>query len=189
MFRRSSGKNLRKKEMKILIDDLTSEPLRIRRDIPSDAYAGEFVLIEPAGIDIEVVKSGRKVFTGGSVRTRVQLACSRCLAKFAFEVEAEHFLEYRPREDRCGEENIRLKKDELAVAYYSEPVINLYDDIRQTIHLAIPFKPVCSEDCGGLCPSCGKDLNEGDCGCRDLRVNPVFEKLRELKGPRSGEEP
>lgn len=173
--------------MKILIDDLTAEPLHIRKDIPPGVYAGEFVLLEPVGIDIKVAKSGRKVYTGGSVRTRVQLVCSRCLARFAFEVEAEHFLEYHPGEHHGGEENVRLKKDELSVAYYFEPVINLYDDVRQTIHLEIPFKPVCSRDCRGICPSCGADLNAGDCGCRDSRINPAFEKLKRLKGLQTGE--
>lgn len=166
--------------MKILIDDLTSEPLRIRRDISPGTYGGELVLIGPVGIDIKIVKSGERVKTGGRVKTAAELVCSRCLKKFPFSVETEYALEYHPARECAEEVNVRLKKDELSALYYTEPVINLDEDVRQTIHLAIPLKPVCGENCPGLCPSCGADLNMEDCGCTDSAADPRFEKLKQL---------
>lgn len=167
--------------MKIPIDDLTAKPLHIRKDIPSGYYGDELVLLEPAGIDIELVKSGEKVEVSGSVSTAVELTCSRCLQKFRFAVEARHELRYLPSREREEEENVRLKRDELSVIYYTDPVINLYEDIRQTVHLVIPFKPVCSDDCRGLCPSCGADLNKAGCGCGSSGENPQFAKLKQLR--------
>ncbi len=166
--------------MKILIDDLTSEPLRIRKDISPGSYGGELVLIEPVGIDIKIMKSGERVKTGGRVKTAAELVCSRCLKKFPFSVETEYALEYHPARECAEEVNIRLKKDELSAVYYTEPVINLDEDVRQTIHLAIPLKPVCGENCPGLCPSCGADINMEDCGCTDSVEDPRFEKLKLL---------
>ncbi len=167
--------------MKILIDDLTSQPLHIRRDIPAGYYGEEIVLLEPAGIDIEIVKSGEKVEISGGVSAAAELVCSRCLGKFRFEIEARHDLCYLPSRERGEEENVRLNREELSVIYYTEPVINLYEDIRQTMHIVIPFKPVCSKDCRGLCPSCGADLNKTACGCKSSGENLQFAKLKQLR--------
>lgn len=168
--------------MKILIDDITSKPLHVAREISPEEYGPELVLLKKAKIDLEIMKKGRKASISGSVRARVELTCSRCLEKFPFDVEAEHALEYRPGEECADEENVRLRKDELSVIYYSEPVISLYEDIRQTIHLGLPLKPVCSAGCRGLCPSCGANLNSAECGCEERAVDPRFEQLKRLKG-------
>ncbi|MBR5922574.1 MAG: DUF177 domain-containing protein [Clostridia bacterium] len=61
--------------------------------------------------------------------------------------------------------DMRLEVDELV---YSEVILNL------------PTKHLCKEDCKGLCPKCGKNLNKGDCGCDLSEPDPRFEKLREL---------
>ncbi len=167
--------------MKILIDDLTSQPLRIRKDIPSRCCGEELVLLGPAAVDIELAKSGEKVEASGSVSARAELVCSRCLERFEFAIEAEHSIRYLPERERGEEEKVRLNRDELSVVYYTEPVINLYEDIRQTMHLVIPLKPVCSTDCRGLCPSCGVDLNKGGCGCGSSEENPQFAKLKQLR--------
>jgi uncharacterized protein len=164
--------------MKIIIDDLTLKPLIIRRVLSADDFGGDVVLLEDVGVDIEVLKSGPRVKISGRVSTKAELVCSRCLESFGFGVDAEYELLYLPAGDCFEEENARLKKDELSVIYYTEPVINLYDDIRQTIHLSIPFKPVCSESCLGLCPSCGVNLNLESCGCERAAVNPQFECLK-----------
>lgn len=167
--------------MKIPIDDLTQQPLHIRRALPAGYYGEELVLLGPAGIDVEIVKSGEKVEVSGSVSARAELVCSRCLEKFQFAIEARHDLCYLPSHECGEEENARLNRDELSVIYYTEPVINLYEDIRQTMHLVIPFKPVCSKDCRGLCPSCGADLNETACGCGSSEENLQFAKLKQLR--------
>jgi uncharacterized protein len=167
--------------MKIIIDDLTSEPLHLAEEIPKETYSGEFELLENVRFDIQIFKSGIKVKISGHVSASVALTCSRCLKKFPFRIETSHTLQYQPSFDMDEEENVRLRKDELSIIYYTEPVINLYEDIRQTILLAIPLKPVCSENCRGICPSCGANLNFEKCSCGAHAYNPQFEKLKQLK--------
>ena len=53
-----------------------------------------------------------------------------------------------------------------AARYYSEEYIDLSEDIRESFLLEIPTRVLCSEKCEGLCPQCGKNLNEGKCDCR-----------------------
>ncbi len=73
--------------------------------------------------------------------------------------------------------------DDLNVVYLSsdENNIVLDDDVRDYALLAIPMKKLCNEDCKGLCPTCGKDLNEGSCGCNNEKVSPVWLPLVKLK--------
>ncbi len=166
--------------MKILIDELTGEPLVIRKSAPVSAFGGGAALLEPVELEIEIYKSDHGVHTGGTVKTVAELVCSRCLGPFRFPVAAEHSLLYRDAGARSEEENLRLGRNDLDVVFYSEPVINLYDDIRQTIQLALPFKPVCRPGCGGLCPRCGENLNQKKCGCEVIPSSSRFGKLKQL---------
>ncbi len=166
--------------MKILIDDLTSEPLKVDRELPPDIYGKELDLLEKVRISLEVLKSGSGARIAGTVKTLARLECSRCLEKFSYSIDAEHIIEYKPASGFSGEENLRLSREDLNVILYDEPVIHLYDDVRQTVHLSIPFKPVCGEGCMGLCPGCGRNLNVEDCGCGGRGVDPRLEKLKQL---------
>jgi len=59
----------------------------------------------------------------------------------------------------------------------SDGIIDLNDFIVEFIGIAVPFKYLCSEDCRGLCPKCGKNLNEGVCSCPSKEKNPAFKIL------------
>ena len=58
--------------------------------------------------------------------------------------------------------------------------------VVEQVELSLPMKPLCREDCQGLCPQCGQDLNEGRCGCVRERVDPRWAALAMLKEPRNG---
>ena len=59
--------------------------------------------------------------------------------------------------------------------------IDLAKDIRDYAILAVPMKKLCSEDCKGLCPKCGKNLNDGTCDCHEEKMDPRWEPLQKLK--------
>jgi len=165
--------------MKISIDELTLQPSRIRKDLPVGAYGEEIILLEPVRIRVNLQKSGEKVYVHGSVETAVELTCCRCLERFSYGIDTDIDLVYQPAE-HSEEQNEQLGRDDLKTIKYSEPVLDLDDDARQAIHLAVPFKPLCRDGCQGLCPGCGRNLNSGSCGCMDRALNSQFAELKKL---------
>jgi len=67
------------------------------------------------------------------------------------------------------------------VVLYDEPVLPFDDIVREQVLMAIPMKPLCREECRGLCPECGADWNAGDCACEKTKVDPRLEVLKGLK--------
>lgn len=93
------------------------------------------------------------------------LPCSRCLRPVVLSGESSFDLEYRPA---AADEKVRLGAegpDEPDVVYYDDDRVSFAALVQQQIFLEIPEKVLCRENCPGLCPRCGKDLNEGPCGC------------------------
>lgn len=77
-----------------------------------------------------------------------------------------------------------MKSDEYNVKYLSpdQEKIYLKEDIYEYAELSIPLKRLCKDDCKGLCPHCGKNLNEETCNCKDEKTHDVWEPLKKLKG-------
>lgn len=97
--------------------------------------------------------------------------CDRCMTPYreAHEIPVEHVLVTSlNRED--NDELILVESDE----------IDLDELVESDILLTLPMKHLCREDCKGLCMQCGKNLNEGDCGCSSKPVDPRLEALRKL---------
>lgn len=115
-------------------------------------------LAGPVAIELDFSIGSSRVLLSGQFAGRWKLECSRCLADF----EAP----YRG----VLEETYGLDEGDIDAA----------EEIRQGLFLALPPKPLCRPDCRGLCPSCGKNLNEGPCGCRLGPPSP-FEKLKNIK--------
>lgn len=107
-------------------------------------------------------------------------------------VEADGFANIVLPCDRCGKEvktEVDFFLEEVYVASgnaseedesYSGNTITLDGAVKKSILSSLPMKVLCSEDCKGLCPQCGKDLNTGECGCKTDYINPRFESLRSL---------
>lgn len=121
--------------------------------------------------------AGEVAYVGGVVTLRVRVtavyvgACDRCAAPIRREIDlpVEHVL-VESLSDEENDDFVLTKDDQL-----------LLDDlIRDDLLLSLPSKHLCREDCRGLCPQCGKDLNEGLCGCRTQAVDPRLEALKQL---------
>jgi uncharacterized protein len=122
-----------------------------------------------------------------------ELACGRCLEPYRFEetLPVRLRLRKRPEPPRRPEkarpgapaEEVELEVDasDLDVVLYDEPVVPFDDIVREQVLMAIPMKPLCREDCRGLCPECGADWNSGDCACEKIKIDPRLEVLKGLK--------
>lgn len=150
------------------IEDL---PLDCELDFSRVEFQGMFPFARPVQV------TGRLRYTAGVVTLRAQAAlefdgrCDRCAAPFRrpMVVPVEHVLVASLNDEENDDfvllENYRLPLDSL---------------VETDILLSLPTKNLCREDCRGLCPRCGKDLNDGLCGCREPAVDPRLEALRQL---------
>ncbi len=109
-------------------------------------------------------KTGESVSVRGTVTTFARLECARCLGSFDRAVRAplEVFAE-RAGSGRRGDEQT-LERDDY-MKFHDGRQLDLRDEAREALLLEVPMVPLCREDCRGLCPRCGADLNAGPCGC------------------------
>ena len=117
----------------------------------------------------------------GKVKTSLFISCARCLKEFILPISSDFeelflHIRYAP----AGEE-VELSREDMEVSFLREEVIDLKEVVEEQIWLQIPMKPLCHEGCKGLCPLCGADLNEGECGCDREIVDPRFALLKEIK--------
>jgi uncharacterized protein len=115
------------------------------------------------------------------VKTTLELSCGRCLEPFAWPVDAAFDLRYQPHSLNVGEGEREIEDDDLSTSFYENDTIDLGHLIREQVYLTLPMKPLCVQECLGLCPECGTNLNRGACSCRPAWEDPRFAALRELK--------
>jgi uncharacterized protein len=128
----------------------------------------------------------------GQMSCSVELQCCRCLEPLSVDVRENVDLIYLPqskniappRRDDSGasEDDRSLDTDELAVSFYRDHHIDLGHMIVEQIVLALPMKPLCREECRGLCPECGVNRNEASCECAPDESDPRWSALKALLG-------
>jgi uncharacterized protein len=145
---------------------------------PDDAFR----VVEPVALDFDILKDKQTFRLTGSVRTTLELPCSRCLEPFRWPVDASFDLRYQPHaEPGSGpHDEIEIEEDDLSTAFYDNDEIDLEQLMREQFLLAIPMKPLCSEACHGLCSVCGTNLNRTTCACRRDWDDPRMAALREI---------
>lgn len=104
-------------------------------------------------------------------------ACDRCVTLFRAPIAVSYQMCYVFEGEGTGQ----CDPSETQVVPAALNVIDISDDIRQTLELAVPLKKVCREGCRGLCPHCGKNLNEDTCDCAPIPADGRWDKLKELK--------
>ncbi|MFW6152111.1 MAG: YceD family protein [Verrucomicrobiota bacterium] len=110
----------------------------------------EYTSVDEVSYDLFVQEVSDRFIVKGSLWTRVKFICVRCAVEGMLNVKVSDF--------RAAKE---LEKD--------SEYVDLTQDIREAIILAFPGYPVCRSGCMGLCPQCGKNLNEGQCECEPQR--------------------
>ena len=107
--------------------------------------------------------------------------CARCLEPVPLHLEKQFDLIYRPLGSDRRADEVSISEAETEIGYYQGDGMELTDSLREQVLLAVPIKFVCSEDCKGFCPSCGKNLNEGSCGCVQKVPDPRWDALKDLR--------
>jgi uncharacterized protein len=132
--------------------------------------------------DLELYADGTHVFAAGTFKGHVRVACSRCVEPVRLDIDERVRLTFMPPEDMPAddeaEEGVELGEEDLDTFPFDGEKVDLEPFLREQLVLAVPFAPLCREDCKGLCPQCGVDLNSGTCACE----KPVDPRLAALKG-------
>ncbi len=117
----------------------------------------------------------------GKLGTKIEVLCARCLDPVVHDVDWDFDLLYRPQGvDRRGDE-VSISQAETEIGYYQGEGLLLEDALREQVLLATPVKTVCREECKGLCPSCGRNLNQEQCDCAPRAGDPRWAALAEIK--------
>jgi len=167
--------------MNLDLREFESFPAEVTVDVEADSadYGIDGIgFHEPTNVKLVIQKVKDEYYCHGEATVKVEAECSRCLEMFDLELNGE--LNFVVKTEQG--EAILSSDANLEVIYVDshEPVIELHEPIRQSLMLSIPIKPICSTECRGLCPSCGANLNEGNCDCTGKEVDERWEGLRDL---------
>ena len=141
----------------------------------------DFRLVGPVDLAGDIRKDTRKVRLTGHIRATLECDCGRCLEPFPVPVDTTFDLLFLPAATNTGDEDREVAEDDLGVSFYKDDVIDLRQLIREQFYLALPMKPLCRDDCKGLCPECGSNRNREVCSCDTAWVDPRLDALRRLK--------
>jgi len=137
-------------------------------------------LTEPAAVTGKVRLSGNEVFVNGHVETRAEVECDRCLKPVELPVSADFALEYITGAEYVSSSVAELTEAELSVSVFDGQAIDVDEVVKEQILLAVPTRMLCREDCKGICPECGMDLNLGECNCVKDDIDPRWAALKNL---------
>lgn len=144
-------------------------------------YQGATVEFErPAEMDVTVRNGARGLEAHVEADLEARLVCDRCLTAYRWPLHVAYDEVYVPAEQAAAAKAGEGGDGEIRRATYAGDVLELEEGLRQSVIMALPMKKLCREDCRGLCPRCGQNLNEGQCGCGEERVDPRMAVLRQL---------
>lgn len=118
----------------------------------------------------------------GDARAEVVLICSRCAREFVAELNGE--ADFIIRSNAHPPTDERVEEDDEEYVYYhgNDQRVDITEKVRQALILAVDMKPLCQEDCRGLCPTCGTKWNEATCSCTPVATDSRWDGLRNLLG-------
>ncbi|HEY6249956.1 MAG TPA: DUF177 domain-containing protein [Candidatus Angelobacter sp.] len=149
----------------------------IQQKLPCHAWGRAELIRENRGAR-EVVEDIRLV---GGFSTQVEVRCARCLDPVRRDVRESFDLIYRPQGvDARGPES-SIGRAETEIGYYQGEGLLLEDVLKEQVLLALPVKLVCSSECKGLCPQCGRNLNVEDCDCVTTMSDPRWAALEDIR--------
>jgi uncharacterized protein len=148
------------------------------------AESGEAAFLSPVYVALDLNRVADTVEVRGRLSVRLRLTCGRCLAEFEQEAAADFFGVFAPRPEERRHStpgDLELNAEDVGLIFFDGQTIDTATAVREEVMAAIPYRALCREDCRGLCPHCGTDLNRGTCTCKTERINPRLAALARLK--------
>jgi len=185
-----------------LVLDFSGLEREIGESLEFDLSADDLGPAPAEGVELGPVRArGRVLWTGetllveGRAESNIRFTCSRCLETFTRPVSAEFVQEFRPAGNQDPRQDHEARSRAAMAAHSTaggdaagEPVVPVAGEeadlsalVWEALAVELPMKPVCRDECRGLCPVCGGNLNDGECGCRveetDVRLLPLKKLL------------
>lgn len=160
-------------------------PMRDALGAPeADPEAGE------GHADLDLYTEGTHAFASGTFKGYLTVACSRCVGPVKLVLDEQLRVTFMPQSEMPdddddaaeGEEGLEVGAEDLDLFPYDGEIVDLEPLFREQFVLAVPYAPLCREDCKGLCPQCGIDRNTGTCSC-EAPIDPRLAALKGLKIP------
>jgi len=173
----------------LLAGEYRTLPVLFDLELQTDA-GNHFSGLTDIRFDTPLHVEGTITNTSGYIRMLLTLSvsytasCARCLEDVSgsFSFDVERTVVTPKMADGLSEDRI----DELVVV--EDGFLDVDELLLEVLELSLPFRFLCREDCKGLCSKCGKNLNEGDCGCDTKEFDPRLEPLRRLLEKMKAEE-
>lgn len=153
--------------MQVSVGELLKEPgsslQRSFRPTPEELAFEEIELADkPVYVEIDIQNAGGMLIGTLTVECELRIECARCLEPGTWPVSGTRRIQYmvNPTPDA-----LEAESNEWFVTAYDGETIVIDEDVRQSVMLALPMRFLCGDECRGLCPKCGSNLNAGPCPC------------------------
>jgi len=130
---------------------------------------------------IDLFRAGIRYVLEGRLSASLVLSCDRCLEPYRRELDLEFRLFLAAHDPDSEHYELELSEDDMWVHFVKGNEVDLNDIVREQIYLSLPIKFLCREDCSGLCPVCGANINKEKCQCERGEGHPGLSKLKALK--------
>lgn len=122
-------------------------------------------------VDGTLFNNGERYIFSAEVKANLNFQCHSCLDSFSKQISFEMNEVYAKTD---------IDDEEVLIFSSKDNIIDFTEAIKRNVILNLPMKAICSENCKGLCSSCGQNLNENKCDCNTEYINPKFEKILKL---------
>jgi uncharacterized protein len=167
--------------MRIDIRELDEGPITLTGEVPVKDLnfdPAEIRVLGPIVVKPTAEKQAQRVRVRGRFAVDVEVPCARCLEPVRVPLISEFDQFYQSNADQQLVGEIVLNEKDTEIGFFNGDFIEVSDIVREQILLALPMKPICREDCKGLCPHCGKNRNAEACNCQtpstDSRLAPLL---------------
>ncbi len=173
--------------MYIGLKELELRNVRFQVDVPAgeieyDSKVAQASPLHADGTAQLLSQSLGEIRIQGTLAVTMNALCDRCLESASVSIKKQFDLVYVPSEQAKSGGETEIDEAAVEVGYYEGAGLSLNDVLREVILLALPMQLVCSEACKGICPSCGQNWNQQDCGCHP---EPVDDRWGQLKNYRA----
>ena len=163
----------------IALDEIPPEGISFSFENLSD-FDNDLKVIKPFSGHLKIIKRGFEVEVSGHLEGSLEVICDRCLESFEYPIKEDFKVLLIPKASLNIQEEKELSADDLEVSFYENSFISYYEILKEELYLSLPYRILCKEDCKGLCPVCGTNLNKNSCQCAKIKKSSPFAVLKDF---------